>query len=570
MSTPFTLRPYQSDSIAALNAAWTGQKRPSAPAPYEAVNRPAIVLPTGMGKTVIFSELIAQAHAAGQRPLVLVHREELATQAADKIRGATSGSGARVGIVKAEMDQVDADIVVASVQTIGTNPKRRERIRNVGLGIVDECHHAAARTWLETIEAFPCRWAGFTATMTRVEAGATRVKLGDVWNEVALERDILYGIREGYLVDVRGIQVEVESLELDEVKRSRGDLQAGDLGDALVSADAPGEVAKAYLEHASDRQGVLFAPDVSSTWAFAEALNDAGIVTEVITGDTPTDERRDIYARYRAGAVQVLANCMVLTEGWDMPQASVAVICRPTSNAGLYVQMVGRVLRPWPHPPAAAHLAVKRDALVLDVVGVSGRLKLASLTDLSKSKVKAEPGETLAQAARRTENELGLEPGALGDLDMVPGIGGKLVAKEVDLFEASDSAWLRTERGLMFVPTKTGLFFLWPRPTGLFDLGRLPSTGGKATKLEADLTLDYGMAWAERHATDEDPSISGKRSSWRKRKLDLDPAGRNGRQLAFAASLRIVPEPGWTVGQLSDAISVKLASRQLDKMLAKS
>jgi superfamily II DNA or RNA helicase len=569
MSTtaPFELRPYQRDALAALENAWTGQKRPSAAAPYDAVDRPAIVLPTGMGKTVIFSELIAKAHAAGRRPLVLVHREELAEQAANKIHGALAGTSARVGIVKATSNQVDADVIVASVQTIGPNPRRREQLRGIGLGIVDECHHAAARTWLDTIEAFPGHWAGFTATMTRTEAGSSKVKLGDVWDEVALERDILYGIREGYLVNVTGQLVQVESLELDEVKRSRGEMQAGDLGDALVAADAPATVAKAYLEHAADRQGILFAPDVPSTWAFANALNDAGVVTEVVTGETPTDERREIYARYRAGEVQVLANCMVLTEGFDMPQASCAVICRPTSNAALYVQMVGRVLRPYPHPPAAAHLAVKRDALVLDVVGISQRLKLASLTDLSKAKVKVNPGESLVAAARRTEAELGLDEGELGDLDG-PTLG-KVVTTQVDLFEASDSAWLRTERGIMFIPTKTGLFFLWPRPTGLYDLGRLPSTGGRATRLESDLTEDYGIAWAERHATDEDPTIASKRSSWRRRKLDLDLAGRNGRQLAFASNLKIVPEPGWTVGQLSDAISVKLASRQLDKMLAK-
>ncbi len=564
MTSPFELRPYQKDSLSALEAAWTGAKRPSAPAPYDAVKRPAIVLPTGMGKTVIFSELIAQAHNAGVRPMVMVHREELADQAASKIHGALAGTGARVGIVKATSNQVDADVIVASVQTIGNNPKRRNQITGIGLGIVDECHHAAARTWVETIDHFGGHWAGFTATMVRTEAGTSKVKLGDVWDEVALERDILYGIREGYLVDVKGKVVEVESLELDEVKRSRGDMQAGDLGDALVAADAPGQVAKAYLEHAADRQGILFAPDVPSTFAFSEALEAVGVTSAVITGETPTDERRAIYAAYRAGDIQVLCNCMVLTEGFDMPQASCAVICRPTSNAGLYVQMVGRVLRPFPHPPAAPHLAVKRDALVLDVVGVTQRVKLASLTDLSKSKVKAKEGETLAQAARRVEDELGLEPGTLGDLDTEL-VGGRMVAKEVDLFAASDSAWLRTEHGVMFIPTKTGIYFLWPKPTGLFRLGRLASSGGRAKPLEDDLTEDYGMAWAERHAQDEDPTIASKRSSWRRRKLDLNLAGRNGKQLAFAQNLKIQYEDGWTVGQLSDAISIKLATKLLPR-----
>jgi superfamily II DNA or RNA helicase len=564
-AVPFELRPYQLAALEGLDAAWSGERRPTAPAPHAAVSRPAVVLPTGMGKTVIFSELIAKAHAAGRRPMVLVHRDELASQAADKILGAVRGSGASVGIVKAELNQTTADVIVASVQTLQSY-RRRSQITNVGLGIVDECHHAAARTWVETIGHFGGHWAGFTATMTRTDAGVSKVKLGDVWEEVVYEKDILYGIREGYLVDVRGIEVQVEDLELDEVKRSRGELQAGDLGDAMVAADAPAQVAKAYLEHAADRQGILFAPDVPSTWAFSEALNAAGVTTEVVTGETPIDERRDIYARYRAGTVQVLANCMVLTEGFDMPQASVAVIARPTSNPGLYVQMVGRVLRPWPHPPAAEHLAVKHDALVLDVVGVARRLKLASLTDLSKSKVRPEAGESISQAARRQEELLGLEPGSLGDLDE-RWVDGKLVHAEVDLFEASDSAWLRTKRGIMFIPTKTGLFFLWPRPTGHFDLGRQPTAGGRATMLEPGLTLDYAMAWADRYAQDEDPTIASKSRSWRKVKVHPEHGAK---QIGFAATVGVKWAPGMTKGELSDAISVAVASRMLDRSLPKA
>jgi len=372
---PLKLRPYQREALDALDNAWSGARRPSGTG---VVTRPAVVLPTGMGKTVIFAELIARALSKKQRPLILVHREELAKQAAEKIHSAVPG--ASIGIVKADRNETGADIIVGSVQTLA-KPARREQVRDIGLGIVDECHHAAARTWRETMAYFGAwdrtPWAGFTATMSRSDGG----HLGDIWEEVVIKRDIMDGIRGGYLVNVKGKRIKVMDLDLDEVKRSRGDMQAGDLGDAMMDADAGNTIAKACREHAADRQGVIFAPTVPTAYQFAQDMRDAGFTCEVIEGDTPEDERTAIYERYRTGATQWLSNCMVLTEGWDAPWSSCAVIARPTESAALYIQMVGRVLRPW----AAGG---KTDALVLDVVGVSERHRLATMADLTTSPVR--------------------------------------------------------------------------------------------------------------------------------------------------------------------------------------
>lgn len=339
--------------------------------------------------TVVFSHLAEDylSRNPGKRVLVLSHTDELVNQAADKMRQIAPHRS--IGIVKAAQNEVHAEIVSASVQSL-RNETRRNKIRNVGLIIVDECHHSSAKTYKTILRHYgalheegpaPADWrsaihvAGFTATLVRGD----KEKLSDVWEDVAIKISIGFMIRSGYLLDVKGKRVEVPDLDLRNVKQSGGDYAEGALGDALVEAFAPEIVAKAYLEHASDRKGIVFAPTVDSAYAFEKAFREAGIATETVHGALPRDERRAILGRLKTGETQVVANCMVLTEGFDEPTVSCAVIARPTKSNGLYQQMVGRVLRP--------NLSLKPDdrghALILDVVGISRMHGLQSLVDLS-------------------------------------------------------------------------------------------------------------------------------------------------------------------------------------------
>jgi superfamily II DNA or RNA helicase len=309
----FTPRPYQTKAIQALTGGW-------AAGPH---NRLAVVLPTGAGKTVVFANLISQmlTQLNGQRALVLAHREELIEQAAAKIRAVRPDL--RVGIVKAQRnDHYDVDVIVASVQTLAVE-RRRQAIQDIGLVIVDECHHAAAPTYMDVLEHFGA-WrgvpvAGFTATMTRQDGG-----LAEVWQDVVFTLDILEMIRGGYLVDVRGKRVVVDGLNLDKVKTRNGDLADGQLGQALDDSGAADVVAEAYKEFAADRAGVVFTPTVATAQSMADALNDVGITATTIWGDMPRDARQTALKWYEAGDVQVLTNCMVLTEGFDAPWTSAA------------------------------------------------------------------------------------------------------------------------------------------------------------------------------------------------------------------------------------------------------
>jgi superfamily II DNA or RNA helicase len=166
-------------------------------------------------------------------------------------------------VVKGNRNETRADVVSCSVQTLA-GERRRQMLVDVSLVIIDECHRAAAKSYLDILRHYGCyeangqgaHAAGFTATMVRGDDKA----LGDVWQEIVHTKDIASLVQEGFLVRPRGLRVRVEDLDLSKVKRSGGDYQADALGEALEQSLAPEAIAKAMREHAADRRTVLFAP----------------------------------------------------------------------------------------------------------------------------------------------------------------------------------------------------------------------------------------------------------------------------------------------------------------------
>lgn len=553
------LRDYQRNAIAGLHAAWAGRERGTGTG---VSSRAAVVLPTGAGKTVVFAHPSLRDPVLGERGrmLVLVHRDELAVQAVAKIRSIDPMCS--VGRVQNVWDETDARVVVASVQTLA-NPRRRERIRDVGLIVVDEAHHATAPTYVSVLRhygAFSAPGtpvAGFSATLARSDDA----HLGDIWQEVVLRLDILHGIRHGWLVDMVGKRVELAGLDLRQVRRTAGDYGDRALGEELQAADAPEHVAQSYVELASDRQGITFWPTVDTAHAGAAAYASVGVPTAVITGSTPPDERARVYEEYRRGRLQMLSSVMVLTEGFDMPQASAAVIARPTQSAPLYVQMAGRVLRPW-HLPVPG-FAPKHDALLIDVVGTTGNHRLATMADLSvTAKVEPKDGQSLLAAADEMLDEAERRAAVTaGELDPVT---GRRVIRDVDLFGDRVSVWLQTPAGTWFLPVGDWLVFLWPDADalGLWMIGVTGSKApvGSAQRLAAGMTLEWAMDQAEGYAgrlQRELGAIGAGRKAPRRRD------GPRPNALAYARSLgaRLPEHP--TKGQVSDAISTALATRAL-------
>lgn len=458
------LRDYQAATIAAIHTRWDAGDR-----------RTVAVLPTGAGKTVVFSHLIKdtldawRAAGDGGRILVLLHTEELADQAYRKLREVAPHL--RIGIVKAARNQVTADVIIGSVQTL-RNARRLAQLRRVRRIVTDECHHGTAPTYRKIYAWFgalshdtypvgpeyaerPADMVGFTATLARGD----NQKLSEIWQSVAYRKDIGFMIRRGYLRDVRGKRIEVADLDLAKVKKSGGDYQASDLGDALEASLAPEIVAKAYAEHAGTRSGVLFAPTVSAAYAFADALNAEGLKAEVVHGQLAPAERREILTRLESGDTQVVCNCMVLTEGFDSPRVSCVVVARPTRSAPLYQQMVGRGLRLWcpqhggrarlkPEPCCAESVGV---ALVLDVVGASRTHDLASLVDLSEKDLK-ELSDDMTLTEMEDYEELTDPDDEFfgGPLKLVH--DGPVETVEFDpLQRDSKSVWNRTPEGVWFL-----------------------------------------------------------------------------------------------------------------------
>jgi len=553
---PIVLRGYQRDAILALHRAFAGMQRGTGSGQ---VTRAAVVLPTGEGKTVVFAHPSFRGPllARGGRMLVLVHRDELATQAVAKLRGADPA--ASVGRVQATWDETDAQIIVASVQTLART-SRRERLRDVRLIVVDEAHHAVAPTYVQVLDHYGAfrgtPTAGFSATLAR---GADDGHLGDIWQEVVLRRDILDGIRCGSLVDIRGLEVQLKGLDLRSVRKAAGDYRDHDLSDALQAADAPEHVAQAYRELAGDRQGLAFWPDVASAQVGAEAMTEAGIPAEVIVGSTKIPEREAIYDRYKRGQIQVLSSCSVLTEGFDMPQASAVVVARPTQSSPLYVQMVGRALRP--HRLPVPGYGPKRDALLIDVVGASGRHQLATMADLSVTIKQVKEGQSLAEAAR--EQDLREAEQGWTEEEIHRTLAGERVVRDVDLFAQSTSVWLSTRVGTNFIPAGGWTIFIWPATSGLWDVGVIPTRGvpGQARPVAQGLTLDWAVQQAEAYArqvcAQTGIRLDTRGASWRRSGAAVP------KQLAYASSLGLHFEAGARKSDVSDAISIALATRAL-------
>ncbi len=564
--------PYQREAIDnGLDALW-GRGRPPR-------RRVATVLPTGSGKTLVLATSAMEYLDAspGRRVLVLAHRDELLTQAQSEIHDVAPDL--RTGIVKANQNETLAPVVIGSVQTL-RNENRRRMLRNVGLVIVDECHHATAPSyrailghygamepdaWRTQSEGPPAMALGYTATMSRGDGAA----LGDVWEEITYIRTIADMIREGYLVRPHGERVYVPSLDMGQVRTRGGDYDAGDLGQALEGSLAPSAIAQALRKLAPDKPFVSFAPTVASARAIADALNEAGFRTVTVWGDMPKADRKQALQDFRDGRIQGLSNCGVLTEGTNLPMIETVIIARKTQHAGLYIQMAGRGLRL--HPG-------KDGCLILDVVGASERHSLTAgvelFGDVAEDK---EPrycelcdldlhrchgcGEQIKHGKSGCEACSPEEYEAAGRrLDDQEYVTGPIHHEAVDLFHGSASMWMRTYGGLWFLPAGDRYIAIVPgiRPNTYSVTAMHKDRKGTGVWVVEDVEdIGYAMAWAEREVQPSEHKTALKERQWRATK----PSDKMTR---FAQRLRLPVPAGAQAGEVSALITRALGSARLD------
>ena len=477
-----SLRDYQREAVDALYAFWDRGGR-----------RGGTSLPTGTGKTEIMGE-VARREADRGPVMIVVHRKTLVEQTAARLRGLLDPSTS-IGIVKAERNEVGARVLVCSVQSL-----RSERLRTlpaVRTCIVDEAHVSVSPTYLRLFEHLGvfrnagARLAGYTATWSRSDSTG----LGDVWEEIVYSRDIRWATRRGHLVTPRGIQVG-DGVDVSDVRRKAdGDYREGELERIVMLEEIRDLVVAGALRHAADRPGVLFAPTILAAEYFAEALSEAGLRTEGIYASTPSGLRRQRFAAHRDGSVRILSTCTALAEGWDAPWCSVAHMVRPTRHKGLFVQQTGRVLRPWPG---------KRDALVLDYVGVLDDLDLASEIDLSVTRENSagEPVEV-------PEPDEEYEPERRERT-----VRRRRVDLEVELFAGTSVQWLTSPVGLPFVACGDRLIALAEGPEGwnVAEVGLDQGGAWIAEGLESEAALELASEVAERSAS----FLAMRGSAWRR------------------------------------------------------
>lgn len=295
--------------------------------------RVCLVAPTGSGKTVMGATIASGAVAGEKRVLWLVHRTELCDQAA----GTLERLGLTVGVVSASSSRAPnpyASVQVASLQTLH---KRRESLPDADLVIFDEAHHAAADTYASLLSEWPyAQRLGMTATPERADGRG----LHEHFDRIVVAASVRELVQQAVLVPV----------------------------DVVVPTHAlnPGEIAQspaaAYQKHAHGRSALVFSPTVATAEQHLREFHSAGVTARLVEAATPVAERAEAIQAFRTGQTKVLVNVEVLTEGFDAPIASAAILARGVGSAGMYLQIAGRIMR--------SHHQ-KSDAVLIDLRGSS-------------------------------------------------------------------------------------------------------------------------------------------------------------------------------------------------------
>lgn len=320
------LRPYQLEAKAAVLKEW-----------QDGTQKTLLVLPTGTGKTIVFSKIIEDCVRDGNRVLVLAHRGELLDQAADKLAQST---GLNCAVEKAEQSCLGSwfRVTVGSVQTM----MRQKRLDQFDPGyfdtiIVDEAHHCISDSYQRVLNHFKdANVLGVTATPDR---GDMR-NLGTYFESLAYEYSLPKAIKEGYLSPIKALTIPLK-VDLSGVGTQAGDFKTNDLGTALDPYLY--QIAMEMTKVCLNRKTVVFLPLVATSQKFRDILNEVGFKAAEVNGNS--DDRAEVLEDFANDKYNVLCNSMLLTEGWDCPSVDCIVVLRPTKVRALYCQMVGRGTR---------------------------------------------------------------------------------------------------------------------------------------------------------------------------------------------------------------------------------
>ncbi|MCD8357470.1 MAG: DEAD/DEAH box helicase [Clostridia bacterium] len=353
------LRPYQEDILDNVRQAYrAGYKRP------------CVVLPCGGGKSCITAEIAKQATMKGNRVLFLVHRRELV----DQIRQTFYNWGVDLSLCRVEMVQ--------------TACRRLHKMPAPRLIITDENHHCLASSYRKIYEAYPdAQCLGVTATPIRLNGGG----LGDVNDTLVIGVTAKWLIENHFLAPYDYYAPAVA--DLSGLHTRRGEFVTSEVMAELDKSTIYGDVVGHYRKLAASCKAVCYCASIQHSEEMAARFSAAGIPASHIDGSTNKYERNFIIQQFREGKIQILCNVDLISEGFDVPDCSCAILLRPTQSLTLFIQQSMRCMRYQPD----------KRAVIIDHVGNYTRFGMPdddrewSLEPKKKKKRMVAEGEQIRQ-----------------------------------------------------------------------------------------------------------------------------------------------------------------------------
>ncbi|MDR1181108.1 MAG: DEAD/DEAH box helicase [Bacteroidales bacterium] len=335
-----TLRPYQTDGIKKIFEAWNPQL----------LNHKNVLfqMPTGTGKTTVFSEIVRKATIKNKKVLIVVHRIELVEQIADRL----VHFGVDAGIISAKQKaNPNCDVQVATIQTLS-----RREYPPADIVIIDECHHSKATTYKTLWKIYPeARFLGVTATPTRINGDG----FDDLFEILIPLGKLSFFFDKGYLARIKHLVGCIP--DLSRVKQRMRDYDIEMLRNVMLDNSIMANLIDSYNKFAKGKKTIVFAVDVEHSKEIVQRYLNAGVAAAHIDATTPKNERAETLSKFKSGEILVLSNVDIVSEGFDVPDCEAVQLARPTKSLVLYLQQVGRCMRP---------AAGKDYGLVLDNAGL--------------------------------------------------------------------------------------------------------------------------------------------------------------------------------------------------------
>lgn len=338
-----TLRRYQINGIDNILNAWSDCRSV------------LFQMPTGTGKTTLFCEIVRKFTSElypDKKVLIVTHRKELVEQVFDRL---VSGFHLTAGIISSNYIGIQsAPIQVASIQTL---VRREEHQKDIySLVIIDEAHHALANTYQKLWDYYPgSKFLGVTATPIRTNGEGFH----DLFDKLVTTASVKWFIKKNYLSDIKYFASHTP--DLSNIKLKAGDYDELELSEVMQHTTVMADLVQSYIDFALDKKMIIYAVNRGHCARIVEKFNSMGYFAKAIDSYTPTDARREIVEDFKNNKFKILCNVNIFTEGFDCPDVDAVQLARPTKSLALFLQQVGRCMRPHQN---------KQHGIILDNAGL--------------------------------------------------------------------------------------------------------------------------------------------------------------------------------------------------------